>query len=91
MLVPGGRAFLPTYCHAQTRRSRVLSRLMCLSGFRVYTRFSEDTLLRMVTSAGLNVMTSDLSDDTMPLCYVSATISNQCDEPCPHPRVTGKG
>lgn len=72
VLVPGGRAFLPTYCHAQTRRSRALSRLMCLSGFRVYTRFSEEMLRRMVTSAGFTVIASDLSDDTMPLCYLSA-------------------
>ncbi|MFH0825326.1 MAG: class I SAM-dependent methyltransferase, partial [Pseudomonadota bacterium] len=72
VLVPGGRLIVPTYCHGQTLISRILSRLMGLTGFIAYHRFTPDTLSALVRAGGFEIDKTESVSDWMPAVYLTA-------------------
>lgn len=72
VLIPGGTLILPTYCHAETQRAQLVSRVMHLFGFKAYTRFTAASLAAMVSDHRFAVVQSDMSEDSIPLCYLVA-------------------
>ena len=69
---PGARLVAPTFCHGQTLRSRLTSRVLGLSGFRVYHRYTRETLCDLMRQAGLAIVRCDLLPGLFPLAYVVA-------------------
>jgi phosphatidylethanolamine/phosphatidyl-N-methylethanolamine N-methyltransferase len=69
---PGAILVAPTFCHGQTLRARLVSRLMSLSGFRVYTRYTRRALAEQVMAAGFTIVADDLLAGLFPLVYLTA-------------------
>ncbi|ACY18685.1 class I SAM-dependent methyltransferase [Haliangium ochraceum] len=73
VLAPGGSLYAPTFCHAQTWRSRMLSRVMALTGFPGQRRFTGESLADALSAAGLQVRARDIIPGLLPIGYVVAT------------------
>ena len=72
VLKDNGIIIAPTFCHGVNWRSRLISRIMSLTGFKSYHRFSTGEFFDLVTSCGFKIMKKDISDDFIPLAYVFA-------------------
>lgn len=72
VLRPGGALVVPTYCHAETRTARIVSRGLALTGFPGQRRLTLDTLVRAVREAGLEVTRRELVPGVLPIGFVSA-------------------
>lgn len=72
VLRPGGLALLPTPCHGQSQASRVASRLMRLSGFRLSHRFDQASLCRAIADNGFAVTDVVVLPGVLPIAYVRA-------------------
>lgn len=72
-LRPGGVLLAPTYCHAETWRTRAVSRLLALTGFPGQRRFTLATLTEALTDAGARVTERELLPGLLPIGYVAAT------------------
>ena len=67
VLKPAGRLIAPTYCHGQNGKSRVVSRLMGLFGFKVYSRFSIRSYSDALTANGFHITDLHVFAGTPPL------------------------
>jgi phosphatidylethanolamine/phosphatidyl-N-methylethanolamine N-methyltransferase len=67
-----GILIAPTFCHGANWRSRLLSRIMSLTGFKSYRRFKIAEFFDLITSGGFRIIKKDISDDFIPLAYVVA-------------------
>lgn len=80
-LKPGGLLIAPTFCHDQTARAWVLSRLFALTGFPGARRFSLVTLQRSLEEAGFTVQRATSLPGPIPIGFVVCV--------APSPSVTG--
>lgn len=76
VLKKDGVLVAPTYCHGQNLRSRLLSRVMALTGFKAYHRFTLETYLALIATNGFTIDKSVLLPDLIPVAYVVARKSN---------------
>lgn len=76
VLKKDGLLVAPTYCHGQNVRSRFLSRVMALTGFMAYHRFTLETYLDLIAANGFIIDKSVLLPDLIPAAYVVARKSN---------------
>lgn len=67
-----GMLVAPTYCHGQNLRSQIVSRLMGITGFRAYHRFTIQSYCVLFEASGFNIEKSDLLPDVIPVAYVLA-------------------
>lgn len=67
-----GMLVAPTYCHGQNLRSQIVSRLMGITGFRAYHRFTIQSYCALFEASGFNIEKSDLLPDVIPVAYVLA-------------------
>ena len=67
-----GKLILPTYCHGEYWRARIMSRLMHLSGFKVYTYFTAGGLQAFLEKHGFSTIVADKSGGAIPLCHIVA-------------------
>ena len=72
VLKENGVLIAPTFCHGENWRSRLLSRLMSLTGFKSYHRFRTGEFFDLLTSSGFEIIKKEISKDFIPLAYVSA-------------------
>ena len=72
VLKENGALIAPTFCHGVNWRSRLISRIMGLTGFKSYHRFSTGEFFDLVTSCGFKIIKNDISKDFIPLAYVFA-------------------
>jgi len=72
VLKDNGILIAPTYCHGVNWRSRLLSRAMSITGFKVYNRFGMDEFIDLIKSSGFTIIKKDVSNDFIPLVYVVA-------------------
>lgn len=70
ILRPGGLLILPTLCHAEHWRSRLLSRLLLLSRFRIARRWSSNALQQTVLSLDFELVESKLLPGNVPLLFL---------------------
>ncbi|MFH1113928.1 MAG: class I SAM-dependent methyltransferase [Pseudomonadota bacterium] len=72
VLKPGGLLVAPTYCHGQTLIAHITSRLMSLTGFRAFRRFTYASYVLLIKHAGFKVEKLDIWPGAIPLAYVTA-------------------
>lgn len=73
VLRPDGRLVIPTFCHGIDRRRRALSwALSLVSPFVAHTRFSPDSLARMVGDNGFEPRPPVVLPGKFPLAYLVA-------------------
>ena len=72
VLKTGAILVAPTFCHGVNWRSRLLSRMMSLTGFRSYHRFGIEEFFGLITSCGFEIIKKDVSRDFIPCAYVVA-------------------
>lgn len=68
----GGLVVVPTYCHAETRRSRLVSRLLAVTGFPGRRRLTLVTLRGIVSDSALRVEKDELLRGILPIGVVIA-------------------
>lgn len=72
VLKRGGRLVAPTYLHRQSKKAAILSRLMGLTGFRAYHRWTEQGYRAFLAENGFNVVELSLYPGLFPLAYTVA-------------------
>ncbi len=65
-----GKLMAPTYCHGEGLKSRMISRLMSLSGFPGYHRFTVEALSRLIGESGFEVEKVEIIEDRIPLAFI---------------------
>lgn len=70
ILKPDGKLLVPTFCHGETRVARILSRLLALTGFPGYRRFTLASLEAAVASGGFQVVRSEGIPGPLPIGFV---------------------
>lgn len=72
VLRPGGRLVVPTYCHAQDARARLISAVLALVSFPGQRRFDLDGLAAAVEAAGFEIDDEELVRGMLPIGFVAA-------------------
>lgn len=72
VLRPGGRLVVPTYCHAQDARARLVSAVLAMVSFPGQRRFDLVGLAAAVEAAGFAVDTRELVPGLLPIGFVAA-------------------
>lgn len=73
VLKKGGKAILPTYCHGQNAKSRIISAFMSLSGFKASNRWSTMTFREFIENEGFEISYELIIEDKIPLSFIVAT------------------
>lgn len=60
---------MPTFCHAQTILSRVVSRVLALTGFPGHRRFTAMGLREELEAVGIRVTRMELISGVIPVAY----------------------
>ncbi len=71
VLRPGGKLVAPTFCHAETRTSRAVSRVLALTGFPSQRRLSSRTLHEALESARFHVTRTEILPGLIPVSFVA--------------------
>lgn len=75
VLRPGGTLVAPTYCHAETLRAALVSRLLVsIAGQPVHHRFTARSLREAIEEAGLRVRRSETVPGLIPVAYIEAVL-----------------
>lgn len=73
ILKPGGRLIIPTYCHGESLKSRIVSGTMKLFGFQLHSSYSMKSLVDFISGMGFRVTFQQvLSKSTPPIGFVVA-------------------
>lgn len=70
VLRPTGRLITPTLCHGQNLKSHVISRLMALTGFPAYQRFTQERLTGLIEDAGFVIEKNETIKETIPMAFI---------------------
>ncbi len=76
VLKKGGKIIIPTYCHGQSWRSQLASRLMSIlthRGFKARSRWSISGFSNFVIDAGFHVDKTVIIKGLIPMAYLVAT------------------
>jgi len=74
ILKEDGKIILPTYLHGANLQSKILSRLMGISGFQARNRWSVATFRQFVKSHGFQISKEIVIPDKIPLMYLVARV-----------------
>ena len=70
VIKPGGSLVAPTFCHDETRMSRLISRLLAVSGFPGHRRFTLRSLCSALEDNGLKIVRTELLPGLIPIGFV---------------------
>lgn len=70
VIKPRGKLLVPTFCHAENGWAMLLSRLLALTGFPGYRRFSLATLVATLEANGFQVSRAECIPGPFPIGYV---------------------
>lgn len=70
VLRPGGRLIAPTFCHGEGWKSRMISFLMSLAGFRARRRWSLQGFKEFFQEQGLEILHFEVIKGEIPLGYI---------------------
>ncbi len=73
---PGARLLAPTFCHAQTPASRMVSRLLSLTGFPGQRRFSEASLRQALEEWGLTDVRGETVPGVLPMAFIEGRFAD---------------
>lgn len=78
VLRPAGKLITPTFCHDETLRSRIVSRLLVgLTGQPMRRRFSALSLRHALERAGLQVTRLETIPGLIPIAYVESVLKER--------------
>ncbi len=69
VLKPGGILFAPTFTHASSKKAALLSRLMSLTGFRAYHKWTQQSYEAFLKQNNFTVIESTMLQASFPLSY----------------------
>lgn len=72
VLKTGGLLIAPTYCHGNSLKSRIISGVMGLSGFKAYTKWSVGSFRVFLERNGFSIEEFDIRKDPIPLVFATA-------------------
>ncbi|MEJ7733380.1 MAG: class I SAM-dependent methyltransferase [Polyangiaceae bacterium] len=72
VLKPGGKLVAPTFCHDETLASRVLSRVLAVTGFPGARRFRARSLGEALRAAGFEPSATETLPGAIPVAFVEA-------------------
>lgn len=72
VLKPEGRLIAPTFVHAESLKAEVLSRLMRITGFRAYHKWTEQSYHKFLNENSFEIVESRIFQATFPLNFVVA-------------------
>lgn len=67
-----GKVIIPTFCHGENFKSRLLSRLMQFSGFRARNIWSKQNFEKFVEHNGFRILKSEKIEGKIPLTFLVA-------------------
>ncbi|NPD47647.1 MULTISPECIES: class I SAM-dependent methyltransferase [unclassified Lentimicrobium] len=67
-----GRVILPTYCHGQNIKSRMVSTFMSLSGFKAANKWSIASYRDFIKNEGFIIIKEIIIEDKIPLSFIIA-------------------
>ncbi len=70
VLEDNGQIIIPTYCHGESFKSHIISRLMSLAGFRARSRWSVTSFKVFVERSGFEIIKEIVIDGPIPLVYL---------------------
>ena len=70
VLKPGGFAILPTFCHAENFKSRIISNFISLFGFRARNKWTTKSFESFVTKNSFKIVKSEIIFGKIPLLYL---------------------
>lgn len=73
LLADNGKVILPTYCHGQNLKTRLISALMSLTGFKAENKWSLKQFRAFVEKAGLDIKKEEIIKDKIPLSFIVAS------------------
>jgi ubiquinone/menaquinone biosynthesis C-methylase UbiE len=76
LLVDNGKAILPTYCHGENLKARIISFLTSLSGFKVENRWSVNQFSTFIEHHGFKIVKQEIIKDKFPLSFIVITKKN---------------
>lgn len=68
-----GKVILPTYCHGQNIKSRFISAIMGLSGFKAINRWSTAEFREFVCNEGFTIEKEEVIADKIPMSFLVAS------------------
>ncbi|MDP2721428.1 MAG: methyltransferase domain-containing protein [Bacteroidales bacterium] len=72
VLKPGGLVILPTFCHGENLKSRLISHLMSLFGFNARNKWSSKRFATFVQLHDFKVVKNEIIRSKIPLLYLVA-------------------
>lgn len=69
VLKPDGVFIAPTYCHGNSIKSRAISAIMSLAGFKAYHKWSIGSLKTFLETNGYKIIELEVVQDTIPLAF----------------------
>lgn len=85
VLQPSGILVAPTFCHDETRASRLISRVLSISRFPGQRRFTGHTLRTMLEDNGIDVTRAEILPGPIPIGHVEGTVAG--DQPAGNWRI----
>jgi ubiquinone/menaquinone biosynthesis C-methylase UbiE len=73
LLTDNGKVILPTYCHGQNIKTRFISGMMSLSGFKAVNKWSLKLFRKFVEYNGLTIEKEEIIKDKIPLSFIVAS------------------
>jgi len=71
---PGGMLVTPTFCHDETKVSWLVSRLLAISGFPGYRRFTMQSLRIALEENGVQITRAELLPGLIPIAFVEGVL-----------------
>lgn len=70
LIVPKGKVILPTFCHGQNLKTKLMSSLMNLSGFKAENKWSAKQFRQFLQNQGFKVDEESIIKDRIPLSFI---------------------
>jgi phosphatidylethanolamine/phosphatidyl-N-methylethanolamine N-methyltransferase len=73
VLKTDGLLIAPTFCHGETFKARIISRILEFSGFKAYHKFTIQEFADLVEKSGFRILKKQPLEGPIPLLYLVAT------------------
>lgn len=67
-----GKLLPPTFCHGEGTKSRLISRIMSITGFPAYQRFTTEELMNLIECSGFIIEKMEIIEDAIPMAFIVA-------------------
>ena len=67
-----GKLLPPTFCHGEGMKSKIISRIMSITGFPAYHRFTIEELMNLIECSGFIIEKKEIIEDAIPMAFIVA-------------------